>query len=256
MSDYDEEWLKTGSLELVKKLAQEAQIAEVLDIEDGRTKYIRIGNEVHTFAVPPPERKHQVMVLDDLIKYVMDTSDPKATVWHNEEVIVALLDDADRRDTLKMPLFLSERLETLKTLEKNKPVLNQKELLFFLRYKLGFKNTSVINQFRKLDWVNSSTDSSNVNFANAKLGKSIIAEVSGFENLPEEIRIDVPVYTNSGESQEYAVICGIEIDTFNHSFQLIPLPDEINRIIDLAQTSIRERLESGLTGVGLYYGTP
>ncbi len=62
----------------------------------------------------------------------------------------------------------------------------------------------------------------------------------------DELAVSVPVYKEAGERAEYVVQCGIEIDTVNQRFQLLPLPDELERIQNLAQESIFARLKDGL----------
>ena len=87
------------------------------------------------------------------------------------------------------------------------------------------------------------------------MGKSIVEKVEGVDQLPDELEVPTPVYSESGEREEYLVRCGIDIDAVNQRFRLVPLPDELCRVVDLAQASIRRRLEDALE-CPIYYGNP
>ena len=129
-------------------------------------------------------------------------------------------------------------------------------------------NVAVVSQFRKLDWTQANQGVGDVQHGNTRLGKEIAAKVLGAADLPDELKISLPVYQQSGERDEYVIRCAVEIDTMNQVFQLLPMPDEIERVLDLAQASIHDRLLTALQPktvgnavtevepVPVYYGTP
>jgi hypothetical protein len=114
----------------------------------------------------------------------------------------------------------------------------------------------VVAKFRKLDWESGDKGTSDIRHGDARMSKAIIAKVQGIDELPEELAVSVPVYQQTGERQEYIVNCNVEIDAVNRQFQLVPVPDELERVLDLAQASIRERLDAELKDVPVYYGKP
>ena len=244
------------ALELIQQTAVKAAGAEIIPIDnDGRMEAVSIGGEIREIAVSPPLRKHIVHTLDDIINYVKTGSNHDPVVWHGENAVTLILDDGDRRDRVTLPLTKSGKFETMAKLAKEQPWLDQKSFIRLLRFDLGLDNLKVVAPFRRLQWETGAKVDSQVNRGDAKIGKSIVEKVEGVDQLPDEIDVPTPVYSESGEREEYLVRCGIEIDAANQRFQLVPLPDELARIVDLAHASIRRRLESSLQ-CPIYYGNP
>ena len=251
------------TLQLIQSTAQKAQEARLLPelSGDGRKAFVQQGGAVKEFPLPPPLREHLVHTLDDLIAYAFRPDNPKPVVWHGVTGVVLLPDDADRRDRIVFPLAFSERYLCLAKLAKEAKALNQQQFVRLLRRDLGI-DAATVQQFRKLDWKNGDNGSSEVNPHNMKVSKSILAEVNGVKDIPEELTVPTPVYSQCGERTEYNVQCYIEIDAVNQVFGFGPLPDELTKIIDLAQADIRGRLDKALAANGdreaipVYYGAP
>ena len=258
------------AIELIQQTAVKAAGAEIIPIDnDGRMEAVSIGGEIREIAVSPPLRKHIVHTLDDIINYVKTGSNhdhvdkyrpwhcPKhdPVVWHGENTVTLILDDGNRRDSATFLLTKSDKFQTLGKLANEQPWLDQKSFIRLLRFHLGLDNVKVVAPFRRLQWETGAKVDSQVNRGDARIGKSIIETVEGVDQLPDEIDVPTPVYSESGEREEYLVRCDIEIDAANQRFQLVPLPDELVRIVDLAQASIRRRLESSLQ-CPIYYGNP
>jgi hypothetical protein len=253
------------TLELIQQTAKQAQAPVVVESlnTDGRTAYVQQGGEIKQFPLPAKPRDHRVGSLADLILFAQREDNKSPIVWHGVECVVLVTNDADRRDSVTLPLTLSERFKTLQMLAEEKPALTQVEFIRLLRVDLGLDNTAVVAKFRKLDWSNGAEANGDIQHGSAKLGKSIAAKVQGIDALPDELPVEVPVYQQTGERQAYIVQCLIEIDTLNQRFQLIPKADELERVVDLAQAGIHERLNVALNSdaatdanVPVYYGTP
>jgi len=243
------------ALELIQQTAVKAAGAEILAIPgDGRKAYVVIDNEIREIDVEPPNRKHVVHTLDDIINFAKHGWQ-QAVVWHGENAVTLILDDSDRRDYVVLPFTKSDKFLTLGKLAVEQPWLDQKSFIRLLRFDLGLDNLKVVAPFRRLQWETGAKVDSQVNRGDAKIGKSIVEKVEGVDQLPDEIDVPTPVYSESGEREEYLVRCGIEIDAANQRLQLVPLPDELARVVDLAQASIRRRLESSLQ-CPIYYGNP
>jgi hypothetical protein len=252
--------LNRDTLELVQSTACDAEKADVIAElnSDGRTAYVKLGKEIKTFVLPPAVRKHTVHSLDDLIAYATKDGNTAPVVWHGGKGATLLLDDADRRDVVVFPLTESRRFAKLRELVAAKPFLDQTAFVRLLRVELGMDNELVVKQFRKLSFKMDRGGEGEVNQGLNRLSKSVVAEVRGVDDLPDELSVEVPVYQQSGERQPYLVKCAIEIDSVNERFQLIPLPDELERVVDLAQASIRGRLETAVADkkIPVYYGEP
>jgi hypothetical protein len=252
--------IPVATLELIQTTAQEAQSAKILPElnTDGRTAYVQIANEIREIELAPAPRQHTIECLGDLIKYALAIKDLSPVVWHGDDGVVLIVKDSDRRDRVSFPLSKSARFVTLQTLAIEKNYLTQAQFIRLLRVDLGLDNVTVVSKFRKLQWSSGSDTDRDAQHGNERIGKTVIAKVQAVEDLPDEINIDVPVYQQPGERQEYTVKCTIEIDTINQGFQLVPKPDELQRVITLAQDQIRMRLDDNLKGaeIPIYQGRP
>ncbi|MGA2035377.1 MAG: hypothetical protein ABSG68_24280 [Thermoguttaceae bacterium] len=271
--------LQKDTLELIQKTACDAQAAIIVNVPgDGRTVYLSQGGELKDIQIQPAPRDHRVHSLADLIAYaksvVGETPSPLAqiyrsavsdggpVVWHNEEGVVLVLDDDDRRDRVTFALHNSRRFLILKQCMKERAWMKQPAFIRLLRIDLALDNLRVVGQFRRLDWETGQRGSSEVRPGADRLGKEIMAKVQGVDELPEELSIPCPVYCDMGEREEYVIRCALEIDAVNQAFQLLPIADELEYIVDLAQASIRARLDAELSdvqdnlAVPVYYGAP
>ena len=252
--------LTEKAIALIQQTAQAAADATMHKLPgDGRTVYMAQNGTLTAFVVPPDNRAHAIRSLNDLIAYANAfprVEDPGPVVWHSRNAVVLVLDDADRRDRVRFSLTHSERFNVLLKLSCGVVWMRQDEFVRTLRLKLGLDNTAVVAQFRKLTWQVSNEAAGVVQQADVRLGKSITAKVEGVAELPEELNVPVPVYSEAGEREEYIIRCAVEIDTTNQALALVPLPDEMMRVVDLAQASIRKRLAEDLLDVPVYYGEP
>jgi len=246
------------TLKLIQATAQEAQSAKVLTElnTDGRSAHIQIGNELREVDLPPPPRSHVVYSLVDLMEYAKQPTNAAPVVWHSDQGVVLIIDDADRHDRVIFPLSKSERFLLLSKLAKEMTPFSQAQFIRILRVGLGLDNLTIVSKFRKLQWQSGADSEGNLQHGNDKVGKTVVSKVQAVDELPDEIKIEVPVYQQAGERQEYICRCAIEIDTVNQMFQLIPMPDELERIQDLAQASIEERLGEITATIPVYYGKP
>ncbi len=252
------------ALKLIQDTAQEAQAAHILPelSGDGRKAFVQQGGEIKEFSLPPAPRRHVVHSLVDLILYARREDNKFPVVWHDDSGVALLTDDADRRDAVTFPLTPSERFETLAMLAEDKPTFDQAKFIRLLRVDLGLDNLKIVAKFRRLDWSLSDDGGGDVQHGANKVSKSVMAKVQGIDELPDELDVQVPVYQQTGERQTYIVKCAIEIDTLNRLLQLVPLPDELERVIDLAQASIHDRLTAALGEIDgqqvipVYYGKP
>lgn len=234
------------ALELIQGTAQRAAGAEILQIPgDGRSCYVRFGDEIKRFVVEAKPRGHLVDSLDDLIEFVawychrLEPSD--CTVWHSRDGVTAVLDESDRRDHCTFPLEFSDEWKTVSDLGA---WLDQRQFIRLLSVPLAgaLDDPGLISKFRQLDWSMQQEAKGVVQRGKESLGKSIAAQVTAAVDLPEEIDLYVPVYTNRGERDRHRVRCALDIDPHKQVLQLVPMPNELHTIVEEAQDSIRSRL--------------
>lgn len=244
------------ALELIQNTAKLSQAATMHRIPNNdRSVLMQINGTLTPHAIPPPVRAHQVRRLEDLICYANAITDSAIVIWHDIDSVVLVCDDFDRRDRVTFPLTFSERFAKLRKLAADKPAFDQAKFVRLLRIELGL-NQSIVNKFRKLDWENGDKSAGEVRHGDTRLAKTVVAKVQGIDDLPNELAIEVPVYQQQDERHEYIVNCAVEIDAVNRMFQLIPLPDELERVVDVAQASIRSRIQEGCSTIPVYYGKP
>jgi len=249
--------LPVETLRLIQETAQRAQQPLPVGITDPRNEHFVIGGEHKIIPIPPADRDHQVGSLQDLINYVVGVVDSQPVIWHAVDGVCLVIDDADRRDRVTFPLTASEQAAAIKSVA-GEP-LKQAALIRLLRFQIG-ADPLLIDKFRRLDWSHSTEGRAEVRHGKESLGKDIEAKVQGVDELPEEIIVEIPLYTQQGERDEYAIRLGIDIDAVNQNFRVSPLPGELQSAIDSHQDSIRSRLGLELAGaevpVPIYYGSP
>jgi len=248
------------TLKGIQETAQKAQAAQWIAVNDPRVVHYQINGDVKQFAVPPAVRDHRTLSLDDLVEYATASSESSENgiVWHADNAVTLVVNNADRRDRVVFNLALSREVLALIELEKTgRAGLTQTAFIRLLRITLG-QPADQVARFRKLAWTASEGNTANVRQAKESLDRSMMAEVSGTDGLPDQIDVVVPVYRQMGERARASITCAIEIDAPNQTLELMPLPGVIDRVIQDAQASIHERLGRGLaaTAIPVYYGSP
>lgn len=259
MADFTEK-----SLQLLLDTARKAEDASVLAIP-GDKRQVRLckGETMEAVDIPPPLREHYVSRLSDLIEMANVASiNARGTrgqpvVWHDEDKVVLILDDEDRRDRATMDLTQTEQFKILCRLADNRPAMQQKEFIRMLRLDLGL-DAAVVNAFRRIDWTITNTGSAQAERGKESLGKQIESHVRNAQDIPELLTVPVSIYNEMGEQEVYSIRCLIDFDCDQARMQMVPAAGELEHALQIHQMSIRTRLEEGLEdkNAAIYYGTP
>jgi hypothetical protein len=233
-----------------------------LDLGDPRTKAYVIGGQVVKHDSEPSPRAHEVKHLADLIalanRFAADpTSGGPPVVWYDESAVVLVVDDAGHRlETATFRLTHTDVFARLVDLAKSKPKFDQKAFVRLLRIDLAGTLDPVVllNAVRAVRW--SSVTDVNVGKQRESLGRDIEARCVDGKDLPEEVTLKVPVFRQADERTPLSLRCSVEVDAGEGTFRLLPLPDEIDRVLQVAVASIAERLTGQLDGATAYYGKP
>lgn len=232
--------------------------AKVLDLKDPRTSYVDQGGMLNKFPVPPSLRSHKVESVDDLADAAEKWSGDN-TVWIGADAVRLVLNDADRRDVVTLPLVKSPQFTTLEKLAAT-PQLDQQQVIRLLRVNLpGIeRRLELLSIIRKIKFRQSTSGEDDIQHGKESLGRAIEAQVTGSGDIPETVIVTGPIYCNPGErEQSYAVGLDLEILPTEQKFRLCPLPDELDRATRDALQSIRERLNEALPdGTAIFFGTP
>lgn len=161
-------------------------------------------------------------------------------------------------ETATLPLEYSDAWLTVRKL-RERTKFSQKDFCRLLRVDLAgvLPAGALLNVVKALDFSSTGTVTGRVDRNAESFGRSIGHAVQSERPIPEFVELEAPVYKTSGEAARYACRCAVEVDFDMQAFQLIPLPDEVERVEQAAMASARARLTEGLEdGVPAYYGKP
>lgn len=239
---------------------------------DVRTFRRVIDGRVHEWAVKTALREHEPACLADLIRLAVrfgpepddepgeDRIPASPVVWYDECHVVLVLNDTGHRDQLAtLTLAESDVFARLAEIRRTREWFEQKAFVRLLRVELAgtLEPVALLEKVRKLRWENGVTTSGHVTRQQESLGREIQSKVSAEGELPEEVTLLVPVYKTPGEAGRLPLRCTVDADPALGKLQLLPLPDEVERVRALAVQSIGMRLVAGLPEtIPAYYGRP
>jgi hypothetical protein len=179
-------------------------------------------------------------------------------VFFNEGYVVLVFDWGDHR--IEKASFLLNWSDPWKTAQKLGQWMESKTLIRLLRVDLRgcLPDAALVDTIRKVKFESGQTATVETTRTRESLGKELASKIVTAADVPEWVTLDIPVYSNLGETDRYPLRCSLEIDALRSDpFQFKPFPDEIERVMQLAVQSIGERLRAGLPdGVSCYYGSP
>jgi hypothetical protein len=230
-----------------------------------------IDGQVQAFAHQPEPRDHEPGCLDDLIRLAVrfegavgsstEGESLSPVVWYDRGAVVVVLDDAgDRLEAATLTLEHSDVFQLLCRLRASprEAWLEQKPFVRLLRVELAgtLDPFMLLDPVRTMRWESTATTSGTVGRQQESLGREIASKVRTEQDLPEDVVLQVPVFKTPGETARWPMRCSVDADPALCKIQLLPLPDEVERVIDLALMSIRDRLVQGLGEIPCYRGKP
>jgi hypothetical protein len=236
-----------------------------------RTLRYAIGGTISEHDKAPEPRRHVVDTLEQIISLANrfrdeaaaegDDTDLSPVVWYDAEQVVLVIDDAGHRlETARLTLATSDVFYRLNSLDEDRQTFNHKQFMRLLRVDLAgtLAPSVLLEKLKNLRIENGQVASSRIGRADESMGRTINAKVaSEAGEIPEVVTLGVPVYSTPGETERLGISCAVEIDPGMGTFELIPLPDEIERVRQIAVESIGERLKAGLhDGIPCYQGKP
>lgn len=208
------------------------------------------------YDIHPGVRCHRVDSVCDIIRAIARWGSDASSVWICSQQVLLILDDADRRDRIAMPLLESA---TFTRLKKCQGAIDQAALIRLLRveFRNAVNQPEVLTAVRKIRFRSLSAGETSIQHGNESLGQQVENEVSGAGDIPEVLAVETNVFSNPGEG-EYLVTVGLdlEIDAKAQRFMLRPIPDEIERLTAAALSDIRERISEAIDDSRIFFGTP
>jgi hypothetical protein len=251
----------TEALQYLEKLVRAA--VEPREIfSSPHLKVFFVGDKGIDVAIPVPSRNHRVRSLDGLIalanRFLEETCAP--VVWYSEDFVQLVIDDSGHRASIvQFNLEYSDAFRTVLGLRCPQQWYDQKSFIRLLRVSLAGTLDAVhlLDIVRRLRFENGTVTSGTVTRQQESLGREITAKVSVEKEIPDFVTLDIPVYKVTGLTERLPLRCHVEVDPARGAFQLIPFPDEIERVQQMAIVGIAETLGRGLDeGIPAYYGSP
>jgi hypothetical protein len=246
------------ALEYFALLARDADDVKELLSTSKKARYL-IGDEVVEWDIPTPPRDHRPATLAEVIALATRFADAKPVVWYDELAVVLVIDDDGHRiETATLKLEVSDTFAVVQMLRADKPWFTQPDFVRLLRVDLaGTLDPAVLlNRVRKL--VIGQKTTTEVQRRGESFGHEINALAGKDADPPDEVDLVLPAYKTPGEQTPVWVACTVDVEVAQPKpFRLVPKPDEVERVLQVATASIGERLRAGLPeGVVAYHGRP
>lgn len=256
------------AFEYIVGLGKQSAAPIKLEIQDPRSvAYLMPNGNVEKIARPEAPRNHQVDSLADIL-LLAETMTPSgagqgdAVVWYDaDQVVLVFDDDGHRVETATLELEGSDLFKTVVGLAggTNAKTFDHKAFIRLLRLDLAgaLDPSELLDIVRRVKFESGQVVSSNVQRGRESMGREVLSAVSAESEIPDAVTLRVTVYRTVGETESYPLRCTVEVDSMAGRFALIPFPDEIQRVQQLAVDSIAARLADGLPdGVRAYHGRP
>jgi hypothetical protein len=258
------------TIDAIGALAVAASVPRVLplDLEPDHVYAIadpKSGSLQIRQAVPSP-RKHLAASPQAVFELAKQFSMPghNVALWYHRTGLIALLDDDTRRDKVTLPLELSPQIKTLQELEKTPRTFKQHEFRKLLR--ITFCDClalcpNLIAIIERVKFRVGGQVEAAVGHGKASVGRQLESEVTGTGSIPEYVDLYVPIFASGFSGGSFSgcrVRCALEPDAPSESFQLIPLPGQIEEAIAWGESQIAKVIAEADLGesVAVYHGIP
>ncbi len=256
------------AIDVIALMARQAAEPKRVESSDPRSlALVTFDGNVTKVPIPVPPRNHKVESLEDLIELAQrfggeqlsDTRVAYPVVWYNAaQVVLVIDDDGHRLETATLDLVESDVFKKVRELRQGAWYV-QKDFVRLLKIHLvgTLPDVDLLNTVRRLKFENGTVTTGELKKNRESMGREITAAVSAEGEIPDFVRLVVPVFKVYDLKATYPVNCTVEVDVQDGRLRLMPFPDEVERVWHLALTAIEERLAYGLPeAVPHYLGAP
>lgn len=208
-------------------------------------KRFLFNGEVLTVPISPHTRDHRVDNINDLITAVKlyDQGRKAGSLWHNPTGLVYLIDDADRRERIWMPLITSEHWDIVKGLSERR--LGQADFVRILRHELhGCVPDTLLPAISKIEVATSSGQRNEINPGRERGTREFAVDLANSGEIPEHFYCQLSVYSNVGLRTNRQIKMGLDytLPPAQVTFRVAPLPDELEIAEQDAQAELHALL--------------
>lgn len=220
---------------------------------------VRAGSKFEWVDLPPAERKHSVVGVDDFVEALEDkVIAPMPEVYIGSDQVFAYLDRNNRRASVSLPLPYSSRFSVLKRMDTQALSLTPSEAVKFIRFEFQDVGAdALLGALGRIDFTRKGTGASTTAHGKESLGRSVEVAVQQADQVPDRFTAKVALYNVTGlRSVVVEVECGVYLDVQNERVVLRPLADEVATALLTAQAAVLEILQGRLLDVPVFRGTP
>lgn len=243
-----------------KAATQEANV-KIIPIEQDPERYIVQHGDKHEFVAVPKfvvaRRKHTVTSIDSLVELACAAPDP--TIWHDCGAIVLVWNDAERDERVTMAIHQTKAFA--KAIDSVNKRLEQKEFLRLVRVDLRsalVEYDKILPAVRTLKFENNQSGYSHIQHGGESLGREVLANVTGADQIPEDCNLKLNVYREFASGA--TIPCALDIDVEARKLSLSPIGDSLENAVAAAQDALHailvEAVEKAALEAPVYYGTP
>ena len=206
-----------------------------------------------------PARSHRATDLETVVAFALRFKDKNPAIWYSRAGVVCLIDDEDREDTIKLTLRFSDQFAQLVELNRTKAKVSQRDMILLLRSTFKdclMHNADLVKQLRTVKVQSGGT--TELQRGKSSEGRQIAAEIGSQYEPPEYLSLSIPVFLDQIGTGLQTVQCVFEVHEDGPTFQLFPLPAELECAAVDAEVRIHDRIVSllGESSVPCYFGTP
>ena len=217
---------------------------------------------LHDHQLPDVPRNHTVHTIDDFVRACRRWRTEDSVIFHGENAAVFVLDDADCRAKLTLPLPWSDLFLRVLELRQAQP-LDQRDFLRTLRHDLaGACSPALVAAIQKIEVVSSGNQRTEINPGRERGTMEFAADLASSGEIPELVTLSVPVYSIQGLDSPCPIRCSLDYTLPPRPVQFVlrPRPDETMRAVDSAQSVLHGLLQSAFDGeeeegIDVFFGT-
>lgn len=225
------------------------------------------GTMKKEYAEPRPEQNNagSIATLLEIAKRKKEDEKSDVEIWLSPSGIVLVYGagfGGDRRSRTCLDVTFSSQIKRLDQLEKNQNSFDQGSLIKLLRIDLANSiDPAVIESLRRVKFKAAQDHESEIQHGKTSIGKAISSEITGTGVLPPFVDLSIPIFSTPIFSRYRGrIAAALEPNASTSTFQLIPLPGEVQALVHHGEKCIRAEIEEQMVSMGftlpIYSGVP
>lgn len=239
--------------EVVKLIQNTAaqQAEQILLYSDERKDVVSHCGEIHTFEKSPDPRRHTVRTVASMAAAAEKWGQSGGVLWVDHDMVVLIIDDLDRLDSVLLPLEIHETFKVVRELVRPIP---HREFVTLLRRQLrGCVDKAFVNAISKIEIHNRESRQSEAVKGRDKGMGEFHRELANADGIPETVVLTTPVFRNPDIPYRASIQMFCDVDLESCAVLFVPLPGELDRVTNEALKTVESMLEA--TGLPIFRGS-